>query len=434
MVALVVLLACAAQGQSAMTAEARDDAIRKGFDFLDERLWRMQDGGSPQKQYSIAITAWASLLAADHEGDVKKLPSRTKELERLRKYLERYVGTVANEYGKSDEKARKRGKPADAGAKGDGGGDGLDGLDFGDLSKPLQYVWPVSMAAHYFAECFARGRDKADAKQGLKDAIAVLEAAQQKNGGWGHDDAARPGMGLPPIKIPKPGGGSEIYPATLLAASNCALSALGVAHARLGTKTPASLAKGIQYFLTAQNENGTFPYDPTQRHTLTGDTSAMAGGLEVARTPAAFFALCCAGARLTGNEVRSAVRAMDDHPESWSEGHGSATMALQFAALASRARGDSAWSLFRRLYLPRILAHQEQNGGFTCIAEAKQPGVTSDTEPLGDLPGMDDWIEQQKVYVTSIHVLILLLDRSRPGAIPPIVLPAETVPEPASGK
>jgi hypothetical protein len=410
----------APQAVGAVTPEQRDEAIRKGFECLDAKVWGLNEGGSPQKQYTIALVAWASLLAGDHEGDSKRLPSRSKEIEKLRSYLERYVGVVAHEYEKADEKARKKGDDAKK----------PPSEEPNDLSaaftRPSQYVWPVSMAAHYFAESYARGRDKADAKQGLKDAIAVLEAAQQKDGGWGHDDAARPGMGLPPIRIPKPGGGELEYPATLLAASNCALSALGVAHARLGTKASESLSRGIGYFRSAQNADGTFPYDPAQRHELAGSSTEMMGGIEVARTPAAFFALGCAGPHLAGKELRLAAQAMDQSPESWCEGHGSASMALQFAALAARARGDASWAAFRRLYFPRILAHQQEDGSFTCIAEAKTPGVTVDTEPLGDLPGMGDWVAQQKVYVTGIHVLVLLLDRSRLAAIPPLVTPVAT--------
>jgi len=399
-----------------VTAQARDEAIRRGFEFLDRKVWELNEGGSPQKQYTIAMTAWASLLATDREGGAAKLPSRAKELERLRKYLERYVATVAAQYEKDDEKNRRRGRKAgEAPAEED---------PFAAFSKPAQYVWPVAMAAHYFAESLVRGRDKTEAKQALKDAVAVLEAAQQPDGGWGHDDAARPGMGMPPIKIPKPGGGDDVYPPTLLAASHCALSALGVAHARLATRERESLAKGVKYFSAAQNENGTFPYDPTQRHALAGAAGAMAGGIEIARTPGAFFALVCAGAPLAGREIREAARAMDRDPASWSEGHGSATMALQFAALAARARGELAWAAFRREYFPRILAHQDESGAFTCVAKAENAGVTSDTAPLPGLSGMSEWTSHQKVYVTSIHVLILLLDRSKVGAIPPMPAPA----------
>lgn len=87
---------------------------------------------------------------------------------------------------------------------------------------------------------------------------------------------------------------------------------------------------------------------------------------------------------------------------------------------AAPARGDAAWAQFRLLYFPRILAIQVESGLFTCIAEAKEFGVTNDTEPVGGMSDMSDWTAHQKVYVTSIHALILLLDRAKPQAIPPM--------------
>ena len=39
-------------------------------------------------------------------------------------------------------------------------------------------------------------------------------------------------------------------------------------------------------------------------------------------------------------------------------------MALQFGALLAHARGDRAWAVFRRIFLPRILAKQEEDGAF----------------------------------------------------------------------
>ena len=60
----------------------------------------------------------------------------------------------------------------------------------------------------------------------------MLAAAQQPNGGWGHDDARIPGFGIPEIPFPKPGGGTETleYPETLVAATNCAAAGLGAAY------------------------------------------------------------------------------------------------------------------------------------------------------------------------------------------------------------
>ena len=50
-----------------------------------------------------------------------------------------------------------------------------------------------------------------------------------------------------------------------------------------------------------------------------------------------------------------------------SEGYGSATMALQFGALLSRAQGDERWDAFRTIFFPRILAKQHEDGAFACV-------------------------------------------------------------------
>jgi hypothetical protein len=425
-VALAAHVAPAAQNaaleavDAVVTPEARDAAIRKAFAVLDERAGGMNEGGSPQKQYTLAITAWASLLAGDKAEGAAKLPSRAKELDRLKDYLARYVESVAKEYEKSDAaaaKAKKSGKPAPAE---DADDQGL-GAAFG---RPAQYVWPLSMAAHFFAESYARGKDKGTAKAALKQAIDVLEAAQQPDGGWGHDDATRPGMGLPPIRIPRPGGDDLVYPPSLYAAGNCALSGLGVARAKLGLKGSPAITKAFAHFADWQNGDGSFAYDKSQQRKGSGTEAGGASAIEVARTPGAFFALLCAGAPVSHPAVRAAARSMDAHPEWWSEGHGSATLNLQFAALAAKARGEAAWAQFRRLYFPKIVASQDEYGLCDCIAVAKEAGVTSDTEPIAGLSGMSDWTEQQRLYVTAIHALILLLDRATVQAIPPMPPPA----------
>lgn len=405
---------------AAVTPEARDAAIKSAFAALDQRVWGMNEGGSPQKQYAIAMTAWASLLAADKADGAAKLPSRAKELDRLKDYLARYVETVAREYEKSDAAAAKAKNSGKAAPTEDADDQGL-GAAFG---RPSQYVWPLSMAAHFFAESHARGKDKGTARTALKQAVEVLEAAQQPDGGWGHDDATRPGMGLPPIKIPRPGGDDLVYPPSLYASGNCALSALGLARAKLGLKESPAVARAFAHFADWQNGDGSFAYDKSQQRKGSGTEAGSASALEVARTPGAFFALLCAGAPVSHPAVRAAAKAMDAHPEWWSEGHGSATLNLQFAALAAKARGDAAWAHFRRLYFPKILASQEESGLFECIAVAQEPGVTHDTEPIPGLSGMSDWTGHQKVYVTSIHALILLLDRAQLQAVPPMPPPA----------
>jgi hypothetical protein len=240
-------------------------------------------------------------------------------------------------------------------------------------------------------------------------------------------------MGLPAIKIPKPGGGQLEYPPTLLAAGNCALSGLGLARRAARRRHDDALEKGRAYFAASQNGDGTFPYDPKQKHAA-GFTSPMVGGIEVARTSGAVLALLCAGAKKDDPVVVKALEAVDRSPELMSDGHGSAAMALQFGALLAHARGDRAWAVFRRIFFPRILAGQEKDGAFLCVC-SDRPGVTNDTRAIPGLPAGigDSWADEGKVYVTAIHTLILLLDRAESRILPEAPAPRGAVTPAADG-
>jgi len=409
---LITIPTLPAQDVIPLTPEARDAAIARAYRYLDDNLWSLTEQGSPRKQYALAVAGWAYLIAADTPRGERKLPSRGKQLSRIRKYLTEYATLVAREYTPDDERAAK------AGASGDGGSPVPPRIGRG----PVQFNWPLSMAAHFFAESMARKRKFGSSRKTLRSIVKVLEAAQQPDGGRGHDDASRPGMGIPPIPIPKPGknpgdpNATVTYPHTLLAACNCVLSALGVAHARLKSKNPKSLAHGRRYFEAAQNKNGTFPYDPTQKHGAEGG-DATAGCTEIARTGGALFALLSAGANPQDPAILSALKAIDAKPEFLSEGHGSASMTLQFGALLSRARGREAWTRFRGIFLPRILNSQAEDGSFSCVCKQVSPGVTCDTRPIpgADWPG---YKEGKAAYTTVLYVLILVLDRAELRAIP----------------
>ena len=206
---LAVLLLGAARARAddaPVTPEQRDEALAKMFRHLDDELWKLQDGGSPRRQYSLAVAGWAYLLASGKGG--KTLPARKQQIDRIHGELLRYVERIEKEYLK-DDKRERRPPP-------DGFPMGIGALD------AAQFVWVLGVAAPFFAECAARGKHGADSKRALKTIATILEKSQQEDGGWGHDDASRPGMGLPPIRIPKPGGGELNYPGTLLAASHCA--------------------------------------------------------------------------------------------------------------------------------------------------------------------------------------------------------------------
>ncbi len=425
----------AGAGEAAVTGRRRDAALARAYRYLDERLWKLPAAGSPRRQFSFAAAGLGYLLGADGKGG-KRLPSRVKALARIHGELARYAERVADLYRREAKRAARR-PPRGSRA-------GPDGVMPGMGLRTAQYVWPLGAAALFFAESSKRGFARGESRKALRAIVLALEACQQENGGWGHDDASRPGMGLPPIRIPKPWGGTTVYPGTLIAASNCALSGLGLAHAVLRTKRAPALVRGRTYYRNSQNADGTFPYDPSQK--LDGKLPGWKGpgpkrrpggrgvpggsfhALFVARTAGAAFALFCAGAKDRDPVALAALKAVDAAPGEVSEGHGSATLALMFGALLARARGDRAWSTFRRLFFARILDHQEPSGAFTCICR-NGPGVTCDTRPLPGVAGamMGDYVEQQKVYVTALHVLILALDRVPPRAVPAMPGPAGAI-------
>jgi hypothetical protein len=399
---------------AAWTPEARDQAIKRGFAFLDDHLWKMGDGGSPEKQYAIAVTGWASLLSGKAEGEGRKLPSRARELKRFRTYLEGYVKRVSRLYDED------RKQPDDL-----PGPDGMP-MSMARMSSG-QFCWPLSMTAFFLAESAARGKDKRSSKRVLKQIVEILESAQQPDGGWGHDDARIPGFGLPKIPLPKPGGGTKSleYPHTLLAASNCVGAALGTSKRALKQEPGEVAEKAIAYFRAAQSSSGMFPYDPSQKTSL--PASAMRGAqgaftISRARTAGALLAIHALGVKPDDEMARLATAVLDEALEDVSEGHGSAMMALQLGALLQRARGDEAWAKFRAIYFPRILAAQAEDGSFSCVCKGEAPGVTCDSSTPGgmNLPG---YLEGKKSYVTSILVLVLLLDRATLESVAPVAKP-----------
>ncbi|MDJ0974891.1 MAG: hypothetical protein QNJ98_10565 [Planctomycetota bacterium] len=407
-----------------VTPAMRDAALKRMFTYLDENLWKLGEHGSTRKPYAAAVAGWAYLLCIEKVKDGKKLPSRKKQLDRIRGYLDSYAERVARGYeqaDKRDAKKKKRDKPP----KGPPGFERMMGM------QTAQYVWPLGQVAHFHAESIARGKSKSASKKALKKVFVVLGAAQQENGGWGHDDAERDGMGLPPIQIPKPGGGSLTYPATLLAATSCALSGLGAASLQTKSKSVGPvLEAGKAYLLKSQNTNGTFPYDPSQKHTMpaSGGGMGMAGGIEVARTSGAVLSLLLAGVEPSDAAIQKALRAIDASPDQLGDGHGSAAMALQYSAVLAAVRGGEAWATFRKTFFAKILAKQNEDGSCDCVCN-ESPGVTNDTKAIPGMPAGagGGWVQGGRVYVTAIHALILALDRTPPKAIPSLKDPKAKV-------
>ncbi len=396
-----------------VTPKERDAALKKCFKYLDERLWKMTEYGSSRKFYSAAMAGWAYLICSAKPKEGSKLPSRAKEIKRIAELLDGYADRVRRAYDQDDKKQKKKkgDKPAGRASM---------------FGRTAQYVWNLGVSAHFFAARFARRKSRGPSKRSLKTIVKLLEACQQENGGWGHDDARREGMGLPAIKIPKPGGGSFKYPGTLLGAGNCALSGIGAARAVLGGAPTRAMERGREHFLRSQNGSGTFPYDPSQQHGG-GDDEAGAGHagyadrIGVARTSGSVLALLLSGLKPNHKAITRAINQIDAHPEWLGDGHGSAAMALGFSAILASARGEKAWNVFRKTYFRKILEHQQEDGGCNCVCN-KSPGVTNDTESIKGM-NMPGWVEGGRIYVTAIHAFILALDRNPVKSIPSIKIP-----------
>jgi len=424
-------------GGAEVTTAACDAALERALRYLDDAIWKDAPNAA-QRNYVLATTGWADLLAADKVKGRDRMPARGKQLERIRGALAQYAARVAAHYERADakregRKGRRRPDPAPDGEPPPGMAGGMPAMPGGmGPLETIQFVWPLSMAGHFFAESEAHGKRR-DVKEALGHVVRVLEAAQQESGGWGHDDAARPGMGLPPIQIPRPPGIEgfpDTYPATLLAASNCALSALAASKRALGAKPGTSVERARKYYEQCQGVNGTFPYDPSQDYGRKASPAASpVFAIDTARTGGAVFALHLAGVPPEDALLAKAVAAIDAHVEWLSESHGSASMGLQLGALAMRLRGDEAWARFRRAHFARMLAAQEEDGAFHCAAQKTSPGTTCDTElhGLADMPGMGTYAATQRVYVTAIYALILALDRTTPRALPPLEAPKTPV-------
>jgi hypothetical protein len=406
---LLLLLAGDTPAQPAVISpEARDAALSKAFRFLDDSIWKLSKGGSPQRQYAMAVAAHAYLLAGDRGG--RRLPSRKKQLARMHDELVRYVDGVLAKYGRK-ERPRKD-------------------VSYAELIRAhkdhVQWTWVLGVAAPYFAESLARGKRTGECRRTLDKIVRILEASQQEGGGWGHHDAR-----LIPTRQIRAG---LKYPAEFVAPSYCALSALGIARTALGRKTDSkALRDGRAYFARCQSEDGTYPY--AYRKLPPGWKPGM-GPIAVARTSGVAYALFCAGAKATDPVALKALRAIDARPLFMAEGCGSATLSLQYGGLLSYARGTQAWRAFRSEYFPRILENQEKSGAFLCISRGVV-GSNNETRPRlppglklpRDVAAHIDRLPAE-VYVTAIHSLLLLLERTDSLVIPRMPAP----PGPVSGR
>lgn len=382
-----------------VTAAERDAAIARGIKYLEGTVFKLRDAaGTPRKQFTVAVTGLVGLLARD--GATASARSKSDLADRARKYLDAYVDEVRRGTARPEQLAETS--------------------DAWSSAHVMQYTWPIGMAGLFYGELHARELDQARAARTLRTIVDVLEAAQAPNGGWGH--ARVRGRGKPRGTSLMDGFGG--YPDTLLASSNLVASSLALVRPIAAPKKEDVFDRALAYFEYAELANGSFPYDPSQR-------SAHIDMTGVSRAAGAALAMHLLGVEWDEIGMSRALELVDEHFDYLPEGHGSSTLNLMLAALLQQRRGPRAWARFKEAFFRRILDLQAANGSFACICENKAFGSTNDSRPPGGASGSFPayFANRTDTYVSAMHTLILLLDRTRPRLLPtPPVTPAEEGP------
>ncbi|MHC4940496.1 MAG: hypothetical protein ACYTHK_16275 [Planctomycetota bacterium] len=335
------------------------DAANKAIAFLEKNVTQLPDSsGTPRKQFVYATTGLVYLM----DPSTRTGPSRIKP---LKEYLVRYVGEVESRLKDRSNLPERH------------------GLVRSD--RLVQYTWPLAQTLWFFGELKERGLYGKEMKRQIPRIVAILERAQDSNGGWGHGEVTGEGGG---------------YPSTLLAASNTVAIALG----RVGPRSKA-IVPAQEYYRKAQLPNGAFAYDPSQR-------SAGPAKTNPSRTAGSIYAMHCLGMPRDKAMEKSIDYILSEF-EYLPEGHGSSTLNLFHAALACHAIGQKEWKRFKDEFFPRIVKNQDEDGHLACICEEKAFGATNDSKDRfqGRMPAF--FKNGQRSYTTSLHAFILLLEKSK---------------------
>jgi len=339
-------------------------AARRAVSWLEKNVPRLADsGGTPRKPFTYAVTGLVYLME-------RRTRTGADPIREIRAYLTRWIDGV-----------KERLKDPDALPEAHG---------VADSRRLCQYTWPLAAAALFFGELELRGIDARQAHKTIEEILDILVEAQDRNGGWGHG------------RIRDPNAAPSGYPSTLVSSSNCVAIALGMVATIEGHDRPEPIKHAREYYRAVRLSNGSFPYDPSQRQSGFAKTNA-------GRTAGAIFAWHALGMERDDNFAGSA-RYLMDNLEWVAEGHGSPCLNVMLGALACRMLGDKEWKKFKEMYLPRIVAAQEESGALKCICENKAFGVTCDSSKA--FGGIAAFADQQTAYNTALHAFVLLLDRA----------------------
>jgi len=379
---LLTALWTVASADEPMDDAKRDAAVAKAITYLDQHVPRLPDvSGTPRKPFTYSVTGLVYLMS-------DRTRTGKSRIKPIKEYLVAYVAEVERRLKDPQSIAPRSGQFSS--------------------DKLIQYTWPIATTGLFFGELHERGLYKAEMKKVLPRIVAILDAAQQPNGGWGHHvvQQARPERKQPEqrpgMQIAIAGGG---YPDTLTAACNTTAITLGSLRHIKGIPVSRSIAQGIEYYRQAQLPNGSFGYDDSQR-------SAGAAKTNASRTAGALYAMHCLGMPRDRTFDKSLDYVLQEF-EYLPEGHGSSSLNLWQASMAFHALGKREWKQFREAFEPRILAKQDEEGHLACICESKAFGATDDSkDPFGGRAGVR-FSNGLKTYTTALHAYILLLDRGK---------------------
>ncbi|MEM7202206.1 MAG: DUF6288 domain-containing protein [Planctomycetota bacterium] len=235
-------------------------------------------------------------------------------------------------------------------------------------------TWLLGSASFYLAECTLRDESVHPSWDRL---VARLGELRNSEGGWAHGNME----GLVPG-----------YPSTVMAATNWALSSLGLARA-LGAEVPAEFIDGGVALLEAtQSSTGAFPYGGRPYRI----------GMEAGRTGGAVIALAAVD-RADTDAFRRATMYLYRNMARVPEGHASPAMHVMNGALAAYALGDAAWQRYEQEVVARLLAAQRDDGTFEDLLGERSP----DSMRL-----MGDAVSSH-AYVTSLYAAALHVPKTR---------------------
>ena len=373
----LILFALPAAAGPAPDESARRIAIRKSVAFLDEHLFALPEtAGTPRKPFTYAVAGLVYLMNEPRTGRDSPIP-------RIKDYLLDYLEEVERRSRDPEELPRQQGVATSW--------------------SLIQYTWPMAVSGLFFAELHQRGQYRKESSAALRRIVAVLQEAQQANGGWGHG-RVNPQEGPDPRNplADRMAGFKATYPDTLVSSSFCAAATIGIAGAILGRDTVPCAPDAREYFRTAQLPYGNFPYDPSQRSSGQSVTS-------VGRTAGAVYAMHCLGMQRDRRFDRAVEYVLSSLPKI-PEGHGSPCLNMMYGALACHALGPKTFERFKKEFHPRLIAAQDETGELACICEGSGFGVTCDTKtPIS----IGLFQRGQKVYTTALHAFVLLLDSRR---------------------